>query len=130
MKIVLGTKKGITFSKELGENEQMVFLGRKIGDEIDGNLLGLSGYVLVITGGSDNTGAPMKKGVKGSHAVNALLTPGIGFKGKKGERVRKRVRGEVIGEDIVQVNCLVKQDGSQPLDELMPKQEKKEEVKK
>ncbi|PSQ57282.1 hypothetical protein BRD18_07690 [Halobacteriales archaeon SW_7_71_33] len=35
------------------------FLGRSIGEEVDGAAVGLSGYTLRITGGSDDTGRPM-----------------------------------------------------------------------
>ncbi|MEM4366876.1 MAG: 30S ribosomal protein S6e [Candidatus Anstonellales archaeon] len=126
MKIVVGTKQGKAYSKELSESEVMALRGKKIGDEIDGGMVGLPGYILVITGGSDSTGAPMRADVKGAGSSSAFLSPGVGFRGKKGERKRKRIRGNIVGEDISQLNCIVKQEGIQKLDELMPKQEKKE----
>jgi ribosomal protein S6E (S10) len=55
------------------------------------------------------------------------MSDGIGFHASdKGERRRKYVRGNIYSSEIAQVNAKVKQAGASPLDQLFPKQEKKE----
>jgi len=74
-------------------------LGLKIGDTIDGTAMGLSGQ-LMLMGGSDRSGFPMMKGVHG--AVKTGLLVG------KSRRMRRRatVRGEIVSEDIYQLNLV------------------------
>ena len=110
------------------ETEETSLLGLKIGEKFQGDSLGLAGYELELTGGSDKTGTPMRKDVKGSIARRIILTKGVGFHAKKpGERRKKRVFGYKIGADIVQVNFKVTKPGAQPLDKLIAPAEKKEE---
>ncbi|NIM47533.1 MAG: 30S ribosomal protein S6e, partial [Candidatus Aenigmarchaeota archaeon] len=42
------------------EKDAPSFIGKKIGDKFDGSLIGLSGFTLQITGGSDKDGFPMR----------------------------------------------------------------------
>lgn len=63
-KIILGLKDGKSVQKVLQEQEAKNLIGLKIGDEVDGNKIGLKGYKLEITGGSDNCGFPMRKDVQ------------------------------------------------------------------
>jgi len=111
------------------ETEETSLLGLKIGEKFQGDSLGLAGYELELTGGSDKTGTPMRKDVKGSAARRILLTEGVGFRAKKpGERRKKRVFGYKIGADIVQVNFKVTKPGAQSLDKLIaPAAEEKKE---
>lgn len=102
-------------------------LGKKIGDTFSAGFLGLDGYELLITGGSDKDGFPMRKDIEGTVRKSIVITRGIGFKGKKGERIRKNLRGNIIAQDIAQINCKVIKVGSMPLEELLSK--KKEEGK-
>ncbi len=103
-------------------------LGKKIGDSFSASFLGLDGYELLITGGSDKDGFPMRKDIEGTVRKAIVITRGIGFKGRKGERVRKNLRGNIIAQDIAQINCKVVKAGK-PLEELLPKKGKKEESK-
>ena len=81
------------------------FIGMKIGDVIDGSVVGMPGYKLQITGGTDRDGFPMRPDVHGGARVRVLLSKGPGFHPREqGERRRKTVRGNVITDDIVQVN--------------------------
>jgi len=65
-------------------------IGLKIGDEIEASIVGLNGYKLKITGGSDKNGFPMKRDVEGPRRIRSLLSGGIGFKPKMdGQRRRK-----------------------------------------
>ncbi|MCX8190603.1 MAG: 30S ribosomal protein S6e [Candidatus Aenigmarchaeota archaeon] len=116
---------------EVEKSKAMFLVGKKIGEEIDATLLGLSGYVLKITGGTDKDGFPMHPNVEGMVKKKILLEgPPCFHPEKKGQRKKKTVRGNVISEDIVQINCKVVKKGEKPLEELVPKKEKKEEGKK
>ncbi|MGB9659611.1 MAG: 30S ribosomal protein S6e [Nitrososphaerales archaeon] len=99
---------------ELKDPQSRALVGLKIGDEIDASVLGIKGKIK-ITGGSDRAGFPMRSDVMGGVKKYALLTKGVGFKPKnKGERRRKLVRGNIITEDIYQVNAvLVKEKGKE-----------------
>ena len=84
------------------------FIGLKIGDIIDGSVVGMPGYKLKITGGTDKDGFPMRPDVHGGVKVRLLLSGPPGFRPKrKGERRRKTVRGNTITEDIIQVNTVI-----------------------
>ena len=84
------------------------FIGMRIGDTIDGSVVGMPGYKLQITGGTDRDGFPMRPDVHGGARARVLLSGGPGFRPReRGERRRKTVRGNVITDDIVQVNTKV-----------------------
>ncbi len=125
--VVADPETGKTYQKELDKNQEKVLYGVKIGDKIKGDPFGLVGYELVITGGSDKDGFPMRSDLHGTTRKRLLLAKGPGFHPKrKGERRRKMIRGNTIAEDIAQVNAKVVKKGDKPLEELMPKGEKKE----
>lgn len=107
---------------EAAESKKMV--GLKIGEEFDASPVGLKGYTLKITGGSDKNGFPMKKDVEGPRRIKSLLSGGIGFKPKRdGQRRRKTVRGNTVSDDIVQINAIVQKKGEKSIDELLEKSE-------
>ena len=110
-KIVINdTKTGKSYLKTLEDDS---FMGLKLGAKVKGEVLGLDGYELEITGGSDNAGFPMRKDVDGPARRKAILTGGVGFHSKrKGLRKRKSVRGNTISPDTAQVNCKVVKAGS------------------
>lgn len=101
----------------------LLFMGKKIGDELDGSILGYHGYKIKITGGTDRDGFPMRPDVSGARRVKILLSEGIGFKPlekpsskkkkrrqkrrKKGLRRRKMVRGNVVSDAITQINAVL-----------------------
>jgi len=119
------------YQKEVDQNASGL-KGKKIGNKVSGNIMGLQGYELEITGGSDSDGFPMRADVDGAVRKKILLTKGVGFKSKiKGKRKRKSVRGNTISADIAQVNTKVIKYGNQPIDKLLgAKEEKKEEAPK
>ncbi len=83
-------------------------LGLRIGDVFDGSLIGLNGVKLVITGGSDYSGFPMRPDIMGGVKKRVLLSSPPGFRPReRGERRRKMVRGNTITEDIVQINTKI-----------------------
>ena len=92
----------------LDEAKSRKFIGLRIKDEVDASIIGFKGK-LVITGGSDNSGFPMRPDIPGGAKKRVLLSQPPGFRPKrKGERRRKTVRGNMITEDIVQINTVLK----------------------
>ncbi len=83
-------------------------LGLKIGDIVDGSIVGLDNVKLKITGGSDATGIPMRPDVPGPVKKRVLLSGPPGFHPRlKGERRRKMVRGNVISDGTVKRDKMV-----------------------
>jgi small subunit ribosomal protein S6e len=92
----------------INDERTQALLGLKIGDEIDGSIIGLKGVKLVITGGSDVSGFPMRSDIPGPVKKRALLSEPPGFHPReKGERRRKMVRGNTIAPDTVQINTKI-----------------------
>ena len=122
--------KGKSFQKEIdGE----IFYGKKIGDKIEGSVIGLDNYELVITGGSDKQGFPMRKGVHGTARKKLLLSGGPGYRPRrKGVRRRKSVRGEVVSPEIAQLNLKVVKEGDKKFEDILKefKSSEKSEEKK
>ena len=109
---------------EVEAAESKKLIGLKIGDEFDASLIGLTGYQVKITGGSDKNGFAMKKDVDGQRRMKSLLSKGTGFKpGRAGERKRKTVRGNTISDEIVQINTIVTKKGEKAIDELLESSE-------
>ncbi|MEK6887613.1 MAG: 30S ribosomal protein S6e [Candidatus Aenigmatarchaeota archaeon] len=106
-------------------------LGKKLGENLDGSFLGLDGYELQITGGSDKDGFPMRKDIEGQMRKRFLITKGIGFHTDvEGLRRRKMLRGNLVGDDIAQINCKVVKQGSKPLEEILGTKEPKAKAAK
>ena len=134
MKVIFGDQKsGHSFQKELEKGTEKSLIGKKLGDEIDGGIIGLEGYKLKITGGSDKDGFPMRSGIKVRGKV--LMSNGAGVaKMKFGMKVKKRVAGQTITENTAQVNCKVTTAGPKTFADLgytpKPKEAKPAEAKK
>lgn len=135
MKIVINDPKtGKSYQKELDKSKQQLLLGKKIGDSLEGGIVGLEGYALQITGGSNKDGFPMKKEIAGQRRVRAYLGSGPGVRGlRKGEKRKKSVVGNTVSLDIVQVNTKISSFGTKSLEELgfilTPKEKKAGEAK-
>jgi small subunit ribosomal protein S6e len=122
-KLVVGDKKGKVVSYEVKDDKAKPLLGLRIGDVFDATLIGLPGKIK-ITGGSDRSGIPMRPDVHGAVKKYVLLTKGTGLRNvRKGERKRKLVRGNVISEDIYQINAVL----IDALNEVKGEESKKEE---
>jgi small subunit ribosomal protein S6e len=122
-KLVVGDKKGKVVSYEVKDDKAKPLLGLRIGDVFDATLIGLPGKIK-ITGGSDRSGIPMRPDVHGAVKKYVLLTKGTGLRNvRKGERKRKLVRGNVISEDIYQINAVL----IDALNEVKGEERKKEE---
>lgn len=130
-KAVISDKNGKAYQKELTSEESEALLGTKIGQKIQGVAIGFEGYELELRGGSDVSGFPMRKGLHATKLVPLLLSGGTGYHPKiDGMRDRKRVRGERVTEEIVQLNLKVSKQGSKPLEEYFAKEEPAIEEKK
>lgn len=107
--------------------EEPVFVGKKIGDEVDLSVAGVDGYKAQIRGGSDDVGFPMRKDVHGPNRTKVLLSKGPGYKPKAaGIRKKKTVHGSTVSEKMAQLNLVVTKKGPKSLEELCPKPEKKD----
>ncbi|MFT4304077.1 MAG: S6e family ribosomal protein [Candidatus Woesearchaeota archaeon] len=130
IKLVIGKKDGKCIQQELNEDQTAVLFGKKISDKISGDEIGFEGYEFEITGGSDNSGSPMRKDVDGIGKKKILAIEGIGIKKVgKGQRQRKTVCGNTIYEKISQVNIKVIKEGKKSLGaEEAPADENKEQT--
>ncbi|MDH2902017.1 MAG: 30S ribosomal protein S6e [archaeon] len=95
-------------SVEVKDPQAQSLLGLKIGEDVDGSLVGLPGR-FKITGGSDKAGFPMRPDVSGGVKKYVLLTRGVGFRkgASEGKKKRKLVRGNTITEEIYQLNAVM-----------------------
>jgi small subunit ribosomal protein S6e len=119
-KVVLSDPKtGKSYQRELKDDKAKKLNNLNVGSEFDGSILGLAGYKLVITGGSDKSGFPMKKGVQGTDHPRILMNNGVGYVPKSSVRKRKRVRGEKIADDIAQINTKISKYGRDDVEVLL-----------
>ena len=129
--VINDPKTGKSYQKELEDKTVAGIMGKKIGDEIDAGILGLPGYKVTITGGSDKDGFGMRKDVDGSSRKRLLLKKGPGYKYNKGIRIRKSVRGNTLSTNIAQVNTKITKAGAKKIDEILgAKEEENTEEKK
>ncbi len=120
MKINIGEKSGKTYKVDLEEDKASSLYSKVIGDEFDGDLIGLSGYTFKITGGSDDSGFPMRRDVSGYNKKKILIGSGVGIrKIRRGNRNRKTVRGNTISNEISQINVTVIKEGPSPISEML-----------
>jgi small subunit ribosomal protein S6e len=106
--IVSDPETGKSKTLEVDGARAVPLVGRKLGEVIDGAAVGMSGHKLRITGGSDKDGFPMRPNVHGGVRIRVILSEGVGFRSNRaGERQRKTLRGNVITEEIVQINMKV-----------------------
>ncbi|MEM4633984.1 MAG: 30S ribosomal protein S6e [Candidatus Anstonellaceae archaeon] len=131
MKMVISDPKtGKSYGIEIPKQSESSFIGKKIGDRIGGGIVGAEGYELEITGGSDIAGFPMRKDVSGPRRLKIIISEGPGYMKKgRGIREKRNVRGNIISDQIVQINTKVVAAGAKPLDELFPAVVDKKEKK-
>ena len=134
--------KGRSFSVEITGSNFNHFLGKKIGDSVEGMFVvegdnSLNGYKLQITGGSDKTGRPMRSELEGGNVKSILITAGTGYKGKRyvkknskiyrykydGLRRRRNLRGNTISTDTRQLNLKVLEYGKKSLGSILAGEE-------
>ncbi|MCI4340524.1 MAG: 30S ribosomal protein S6e [Thermoplasmata archaeon] len=110
----------MSYARAVTDPQSAGFLGKRIGESVGGELIGLSGYTLKITGGTDKSGFPLRPDVPGARQTRIFVGEGFGFHAPRlGQRKRRTFRGSAISEDTVQINLIVEQKGSKPLSELL-----------
>ena len=104
-------------------------IGKEIGDEVEGKLIGLDGYTLLLTGGSDIIGRELNKEIKGSAPRKILITDKSVHKNslRSGERKRIIVRGREISEQTSQINTVVSSKGKISIEDIVNSTEETEE---
>ena len=124
-KVVISDSKGKSISQEVKDKNAQPILGSKIGDLVDSSIFGFNNGKIKITGGSDKSGTPMRSDLHGGVKKYILMTGSVGARNLElGERKRKLVRGNLVTEEIFQLNC-------QLLETNLPEKEKeKKEAEK
>ena len=113
--IVSDPQTGTSKVLELEEARAAPFIGRKIGETLDGAVVDLPATKVQIKGGSDKDGVPMRPDVHGGVRRKVVLSGGVGFNPTKGgERRRKAVRGNIITDEIAQLNLKIVEQPSKP----------------
>lgn len=131
--MIVSDKKGKSLTRELKEKDANPLLGLLVGAEVDAAIVGQLGK-MKITGGSDKSGVPMRADIHGGARKYVMLSKGVGLQdAEKGQRFRKLIRGNIITEEIYQINGVL--DGELKIDEAAQtapeeKQDKAEKPKK
>ena len=134
-KLVIGdpkTKRAYKFDLKSPDSDQLI--GKKIGDNFRGELIGLQGFELQITGGTDKAGFSMYKALDGVGRRKLLLKGPPSYhvpKKVKGRLEKKTVRANTIATDVVQINCKIVKQGEIDLMKhfnVQPKEEKPAEA--
>jgi len=117
---VADPESGRTYQVEVADQDATRFIGRSVGEEVEGGAVGLDGGTLEITGGSDDAGRPMRGDVRGPNLKAVLLEGGTGYNpAREGERKRVTVRGAEVSESTRQINARIADAGSGSVDELL-----------
>ncbi|MGM0771381.1 MAG: 30S ribosomal protein S6e [Halobacteriota archaeon] len=119
-KVVVSDPKTKTYQFDITGAEANQYIGRAIGQTVDGSTVGLEGYTLTITGGTDNSGFVMSPDLPGSKRKKILVSRGVGYSAKsKGARRRKFLRGREIATDLTQINTKVTGYGNKSIEEIL-----------
>ncbi|MCR4369355.1 MAG: 30S ribosomal protein S6 [archaeon] len=113
------TKKA--FSKAL--DNPGIFLGKKVGEEVELGSIGMEGYKAKITGGSDKQGFPMKSDLQGGIRKMVFMIDNK----KHGSKKKVARRGNLISDEISQVNLKITKEGKDSLVQLLGSDKQKEE---
>jgi small subunit ribosomal protein S6e len=129
MKIVYSDQKtGKSGQMQLDSEKSGMLMNHKINDVIDGGILGLEGYKLKITGGSDTSGFPMNRSITGPIKTKVLRMVAKSGR-RKGQHERSTVRGNTITNDTELVNTIIVEYGSKPAAELFPENPEKKKAR-
>jgi small subunit ribosomal protein S6e len=105
-KVVISDSTGKSTNQELKDKSAQPLLGSKLGDVLESSIFGFKEGKVKLTGGSDKSGTPMRSDLHGATKKYILMTKGVGMRNLgPGERKRKLVRGNLITEEIYQLNC-------------------------
>src|SRR2546428_3206307 len=106
--VIADPKTGKAYKKDITGHYANALIGKKIGEDLDGLYVGLPGYKLQITGGSDKDGFPMRTDLPGPRRKRLLLSGGGGFHpARPREREKKTGRANNSSPDILQLNLKI-----------------------
>ena len=118
--IINDVKTGKSYNVAVSGHHANSLIGKNVGEVIDGIFVGLPGYKLKITGGSDGNGTPMRKDLPGNKRRMLLMSESLGFHEKyPGQRRRVAIRGCTISSEIVQINMAVSEYGPKSIEDTM-----------
>lgn len=122
--VVSDPRDGKSYQLTVSGQHANVLVRKKIGDEVDGMFLGLPGYKVKITGGSDRDGFPMRPEIRSAARKQLLVAESIGNRPRDypGKREKLNLRGGEISPEIAQINTKVVAFGPKPIGELVPAQ--------
>ncbi|HVL87339.1 MAG TPA: 30S ribosomal protein S6e [Candidatus Thermoplasmatota archaeon] len=124
--VISDPKEGKSYQVNVTGQHANVLVRKRIGEEIDGMFVGLPGYKLKITGGSDRDGFAMRSELPTSGRKRLLVADSTGFHpALGGMRRKKSFRGNEVGLETAQINTMVVTHGPKPVAELVPKKEEK-----
>ena len=119
-KVVVSDPKTKAYQFDVTGAEANKLVGKSIGQTVEGSIVGLQGYTLKITGGSDKSGMVMRPDIPGPKRQKVLVASGVGYAPvSNGVRRRKMMRGREIAPDIVQVNAVVVEHGEKSIDKIL-----------
>jgi small subunit ribosomal protein S6e len=118
--VVADPDDGATYQLDATDQDANRFIGRELGEEVDGSAVGLDGYTLELTGGSDTAGRPMRGDVLGADLKEILTAGGTGYNpSREGERKRVTVRGREVSDETRQINAKITERGSEAVEDLL-----------
>jgi small subunit ribosomal protein S6e len=121
--VIADPKSGRTYKKDITGHYANALVGKKIGEDVDGLFVGLPGYKLQITGGSDKDGYPMRRDLPGPRRRRLTLSGGTGFQPlRPGMRKKKAVRGNTVSPEILQLNMRIVQRGPKSIEDAWKEQ--------
>lgn len=127
--VVADPETGATHQFEVDDQDANRFLGKELGGTVDGTAVGLDGYTLELTGGSDAAGRPLRADIAGSNLREVLVagrTTGY-HPSRDGERKRITVRGREITDTVAQINAKITEYGDESIDALLGEEEPPED---
>jgi len=131
--IVSDPETGTSKVVELQEARAAPLVSKRIGEVMDGAIVDMPGHKVQLMGGSDKDGFPMRPSVHGGVRRSIVLSGGVGFNPTDdGMRRRKTIRGNIVTEEIVQVNLKVieKPKGAKEAKKTKEKKEEKSSTPK
>lgn len=122
--VVSDPKEGKSYQLNVTGQHANVLVRKKIGDEVDGMFLGLPGYKVSITGGSDKDGFAMRPEIASATRKRLLVSSSIGYRPRDypGKRKKITLRGNEVSPEIVQINTKITTHGPKPVGELVEAQ--------
>ncbi|MFP9193789.1 30S ribosomal protein S6e [Natronosalvus vescus] len=120
--VVVGDpESGLAHQLEAEGQDANRFIGKELGEEVDGSAVGLDGYTLELTGGSDNAGRPHNETVAGSQLKEVLMKERqTGYKpDREGERRRITARGRELSDETAQINATIVARGDESVESLL-----------